>query len=66
MAEKVIKKSDHYEVEPWRMTGYIHQQVMNDAAIQKIMQDKMMYLTWMHKLEAGRCLPGYTKEELES
>ena len=48
------------------MTGYIHQQVMNDAAIQKIMQDKMMYLTWMHKQEAGRCLPGYTKEELES
>ncbi len=66
MAEKVVKKDGYYEVEPWRMTEYLHQHTVNDEAIKKMHQDRMLYLTWMHEQEAGRCLPGYTKEELES
>ena len=66
MAEKVVKKDGYYEVEPWRMTEYLHQHTVNDEARKKMHQDRMLYLTWMHEQEACRCLPGYTKEELES
>lgn len=58
MAEKVVKKDGYYEVEPWRMTEYLHQHTVNDEAIKKMHQDRILYLTWMHEQEAGRCLPG--------
>ena len=48
------------------VTEYLHQHTVNDEAIKKMHQDRMLYLTWMHEQEACRCLPGYTKEELES
>ena len=56
MAEKVLFVDGHYEIEPWRMQEEVKQHEMNSAAIQKIIDDRMMYLTWMHDQEACRCL----------
>jgi hypothetical protein len=64
MAENVIVKYGHYEVEPWRMQHYIKQHEMNEAARRKIVKERLMYLDWMHRQEAHRILKGYDMEEL--
>lgn len=64
MAENVIVKYGHFSVEAWRMQDYVKQHDMNEAAVNKIVQDRLMYLDWMHRQGANRILKGFDEEEL--
>lgn len=57
MAEKVLHKNGHYEVDPARMQEYVKQQIMNDAETERIIKSRLMYLDWMHEHFAKKILP---------
>ncbi len=48
MAENVVIKYGHFEVDPSRMQKYVKQQIMNENERERIINCRLMYLDWMH------------------
>lgn len=57
MAENVVIKYGHYEVDPNKMQDYVKQQTMNEAERERIMKCRVMYLDWIHDHFADCVVP---------
>lgn len=57
MAENVLIKYGHFEVEKWRMQDYVQQAELNEAERERIIQNRHMFLDWMHRHFAEKIIP---------